>query len=850
MAQGTTALLLLVAVTAVSAQLLDSEFLSDEQLRQLKSRPDGVDVAFDCAARNFTFEFASKLQGWRGQTAMQQVHDSLELSTLCNISFDASQFQPSPKAPTIAIADDVQVHVNPTLGNDATGLVNGKASPFLTVHAAVAAVRRYRNTTTQPCRQPSCPSVTVILHPGKHRMLETLHLDARDSYMTFVNTPGEESVMTGAKAIQPNWQPYKVDDNNNIYVADLSNQGITRIEGLRVSGRRGNPASYPNRDPETTLFPDGWVANKNTKWRAPATPKTEPVYFQLPEPYLKDKTLFQNYAVGVNGTCEIYDPPVSYWCYDHPSGGGAFTFRLPSGMQLPHDEPIKQWANPKGAHLAVWRPAHWASWFFEVESVNASGFLEWSKGGFQGARGSDNGAEWYIANVFEELDAPQEYFFNATEQKLYFFYNGTGPPSSDLEFEVVLQDTLVSLKSEPSSLVTGINFKGITFRDAAYTYLKPHGVPSGGDWGLQRMGAVFLEGTEEIVIEQCLFTRLDGNAIMISGRNRNVNITHNEFVWIGDSVMAAWGYTAPLNKGGDDFLAQYRAGIDARNGEQPRGISVIQNLIHELGHFEKQSSPWFQAKSAQNLIQQNVYFNMPRAGVNFNDGLGGGHVFKENAGWNTCRESSDHAVFNSWDRQPFLTNIGQTPGTADLNPAYNHLERNLQLGNYGANMAIDNDDGSSFYYILNNFEIYGGHKSDFGGHNKIRHGAINAFARVYNEGLCARINTVMVEGYLDAYYNNTCIQSASELPAYDLSYCDPSNPSNVSTMGIMHDNRIYNPNGTMTLSCGKTTLTEGDFQKTGADPGTTVHQTPPYSEIIQWARDMLQMVPIPPSNGK
>jgi hypothetical protein len=29
--------------------------------------------------------------------------------------------------------------------------------------------------------------------------------------------------------------------------------------------------------------------------------------------------------------------------------------------------------------------------------------------------------------------------------------------------------------------------------------------------------------------------------------------------------------------------------------------------------------------------------------------------------------------FQSWDRQPFLTNVGQTPGTANLNPAYNLL---------------------------------------------------------------------------------------------------------------------------------------------------------------------------------
>lgn len=36
----------------------------------------------------------------------------------------------------------------------------------------------------------------------------------------------------------------------------------------------------------------------------------------------------------------------------------------------------------------------------------------------QGARGSDKGAEWFIENVFEELDGPNEYFYNATSGKV------------------------------------------------------------------------------------------------------------------------------------------------------------------------------------------------------------------------------------------------------------------------------------------------------------------------------------------------------------------------------------------------------------------------------------------------
>jgi hypothetical protein len=58
------------------------------------------------------------------------------------------------------------------------------------------------------------------------------------------------------------------------------------------------------------------------------------------------------------------------------------------------------------------------------------------------------------------------------------------------------------------------------------------------------------------------------------------------------------------------------------------------------------------------------------------------------------------AVFNSWDRQPFLTEVGQTPGTPNLNPAYNMIKQNFFIGNYGAVNAIDNDDGAVLRFLL------------------------------------------------------------------------------------------------------------------------------------------------------
>lgn len=86
-------------------------------------------------------------------------------------------------------------------------------------------------------------------------------------------------------------------------------------------------------------------------------------------------------------------------------------------------------------------------------------------------------------------------------------------------------------------------------------------------------------------------------------------------------------------------------------GTHPMFTKITQNLVHELGAFEKQSSHVFQAKSCFTIIEGNAFFNGPRAGINFNDGYCGGHIVRNNAVWNTCRESGDHGNMQFWIRR-------------------------------------------------------------------------------------------------------------------------------------------------------------------------------------------------------
>ena len=107
--------------------------------------------------------------------------------------------------------------------------------------------------------------------------------------------------------------------------------------------------------------------------------------------------------------------------------------------------------------------------------------------------------------------------------------------------------TLISINSTMSDPIKNITIQGLTFRDAADTTMEPWGVPSGGDWALYRGGAVFFEGTEGCVVKHCSFSRVDNNALFVSGYNRHTTFADNEFAWLGLSAMAGWGYTDEMD---------------------------------------------------------------------------------------------------------------------------------------------------------------------------------------------------------------------------------------------------------------------------------------------------------------
>lgn len=103
--------------------------------------------------------------------------------------------------------------------------------------------------------------------------------------------------------------------------------------------------------------------------------------------------------------------------------------------------------------------------------------------------------------------------------------------------------------------------------------------------------------------------------------------------------MAAWGDTEDNRNASDGVVLPAGVGIDGTAGQQPRGTMVLDNIVYEIGLHERQSSGWSEAKACQSTVRGNIFFNMPRAAINKNDGFGGGTLIEDNLMFNTCRES-------------------------------------------------------------------------------------------------------------------------------------------------------------------------------------------------------------------
>ena len=389
-------------------------------------------------------------------------------------------------------------------------------------------------------------------------------------------------------------------------------------------------------------------------------------------------------------------------------------------------ERIARWKNPAGGYIHAMHSALWGDMHWIIKNKNEDGTLNY-EGGWQNNRPSKMHPVFrMVENIFEELDAPGEWFFNSNEGKLYYIPE----PATNLKtakVEIVRLRELIEFSGSKSKPVRSVNLKGFVFRHTARTFMDNKEQLLRSDWTVYRGGAVIYNGAEDCVLTDCEFDQVGGNTVFVNNYNRRITISGCYIHGSGANGIAFVGDPATVRSPIFTYGPQDYKQIDRTPGPKgdnfPEDCLVEDCLITLTGRDEKQTAPIHISMSHKIRVNHCSIYDVPRAGININEGTFGGHIIENCDVFNTVLETGDHGSFNSWGRDRYWTpDVVETvaavlkdPGLPLLDMLEPNIIRNSRWRcDHG--WDIDLDDGSSQYLLTNNLLLNGGLKMREGYH--------------------------------------------------------------------------------------------------------------------------------------
>ncbi len=469
------------------------------------------------------------------------------------------------------------------------------------------------------------------------------------------------------------------------------------------SGTKNEPRIFQNYQNETPVI-SGGVRLEKLNWQ-PCAPGI--IQAQVPAD-LQTEEIFINGQRQVLARYPNFDPKAQYF------DGYAADAISP--------ERAARWADPTGGYFHAMHPARWGDFTWRVTGKDASNQVK-LEGGWQNNRGAAAHPQIrFVENIFEELDAPNEWFLDSKTHRLYF-YPPAGLDLKNAVVEATRLKTLVEFRGDEQHPVKWLTLRGLVFRQAARTVMDTREPLLRSDWAIYRGGSIFFNGAEDCALEDSFIDQVGGNAVFVNNYNRRIAIRGTQVAKAGASGIcfvgdpqAAW---SPLF----NYYQVHRLGeIDRTPGPKtanyPADCLVDDCLIHLTGRVEKQTAG-VEIDLAQNItVRHCSIYDLPRAGINIGDGCWGGHVIEFCDIFDTVKETGDHGSFNSWGRDRFwrpnidevnawVKQFSELPTLDVVKPIV--LANNRWRCDHG--WDIDLDDGSSNYIITNNLCLHGGIKN-------------------------------------------------------------------------------------------------------------------------------------------
>jgi Right handed beta helix region len=560
----------------------------------------------------------------------------------------------------LAPSDYAQVvYVSPT-GNDSNPGTREK--PLATFNGAKEFVRNLKNSGNK--------KIEVNFLKGTYYLSASVVFKPEDSgspsapVIYKAEEDGSVSI-SGGRKLDCVWKSYK----NGIFECSLP--GIKK-EGLDftqlfVSGKRQHRARYPNYD-NSDPGKSGYI------W--PEKAISEDAKDPKPDNY-EDMNYNNPVPKGI-----VYNP---------------LTFTQ------------RKWSQPEEAVIHIFQAPHWQILQWKIKDIDYKKHYIWfGKGGFQlGAKWTGDPvrvsgeSQFFVENVFEELDAPGEWYWNKDEGILYY-KPAEGVDLNSVVFEIPVLKSSIQFRGSQYNPVHDITISGFRFIDTKATFMDTYSVPSKSDWAIHRGGTIFSDGAENINVKNCWFDAVGGNAVFMNNYNRGNVVTSCKFTGTGESAVC--------------FVGNFEL-TNGSNLAFPFECKAVDNLIHDCGYFGKQIAGVYISRAKRITVSHNLIYNMPRAGICIGDGTWGGDTVEFNDMHDCVRETWDHGPFNSWGREGYwsLTHAHSEGSFTYPFPAGDvkvwAMETNVIRNNYihgmyhydgGYYQALDLDDGSSNFDVKNN----------------------------------------------------------------------------------------------------------------------------------------------------
>ncbi len=396
-------------------------------------------------------------------------------------------------------------------------------------------------------------------------------------------------------------------------------------------------------------------------------------------------------------------------------------------------ERAARWSDPAGGYIHARHDKKWGGYHYRITGKNDKGEVTY-EGGWQNNRQSGmSGKVRMVENIFEELDAPGEWFHDRKTQTLYH-KPAEGVDAGTATFEIARLKHLIELKGTQEKPVRNIRFAGLIFRHAARTFMETKEPLLRSDWTIYRGGAVKITGAEDCSIEDCKFDQVGGNAVFVNEYNCRITVRGTHIHGAGASGVCFVGAPDAVRNPLFEYSQQQSYDdIDKTPGPKgenhPADCLVEDCLIHDISVVEKQTAGVQISMSKGISVRHCSVYDVGRAGINISEGTFGGHVIEFCDVFDTVRETGDHGSFNSWGRDRFWhlkdAPADKLPELALLDAGKTIIRNSRWRCDHG--WDVDLDDGSSNYEIYNNVFLNGGLKLREGFHRYVHNNiAVNS----------------------------------------------------------------------------------------------------------------------------